>query len=551
MKKLNHSAHLKQVDSDPDTLTDDQGFFALEQVRQGWQHLIHVTAEGYGHIYLEDLPAGQQGLRIELGPKKTIRGTILGDLSQLKLDASGQAVITFENEYRGYSAHRATSPVTSEGAFEIDEVWGQTITLKAGYKEMVLRPGQDRLDSVVIDLSAGVNRVVRLQFEIPDGMPAIQGRVRIDRIAERSGPYIRSQFPDWIDIADNQVAFKTSAGGQFKYSLDPYNKRPVGYWFEASKYIDVTAGTDPMVISVPLYPAGAIYGKILRADGTLAHKARASLLVVERPASWDHNLSNILSNHVDAGTYNATPLPLGGTYAIMTYEDYAFAITEPFTLDQTTPIVEADLRIPKGVTVTGRLLDPEGQPATNPVSLHVSVKRGQSTSGLGGVETAPDQDGRFVFENVNPGPGGSCEVRVIGQTGYRPAKQAVKDLSKPVIIRLAKGQRMTGTVIDQATDWPLPGVEVYASSAENAQGDYSGTWESGTWELLEAEEKTNAKGQFEFTNMGSGFYRLGVRGANLASPNIPTVVTGGQAQGVTLHVTLLPWSELRPKKPEM
>ncbi len=548
LRKTNQGVHLKQVDSDPDVFTDQSGFFQLEQVQQGWEHLVHITAQGHGHVYLEDLPAGKQDLHIELTNKKTIRGTILGDLSELEKDSSGQPVITFENEYSGYAAHHATAPVTFKegtGEFEINDVWGQTVVLKAGYKEIKVKPEEDRLNNIVIDLRASVTRDVVLNFEIPKDSPPIQGQVRIDRIKERAGPHIRSQYPDWIDITDNQVTFKTSAPGQFKYSLDLYKKRPLGYWFKKSKYMDVTAGPEPMVINVPVYPAGAIYGKIIRADGTQAKKARASLVTVKRPDSFDHNFNNILSNSVNMGTYNATPLPLGGTYAIMAYEGYAFAMTEPFTLDQAKPIVEADLQLPRGVTVTGQLLDPEGKPATNTVSLHVSVKRGQASSGLGGAEIQPDKKGRFVFENVNPGPGGSCEVNVIGQTGFRPAKHPIKDLSKPVIIPLEKGHRVTGTVIDQATGWPVPGLAVYASAAQNAQGDYS-----GTWELLEAEAKTNAQGQFEFTNMGDGFYRLGTRGANMASPNIPTVVTGGQKDAVTLSVTLLPWSELKPKKPE-
>jgi len=188
---------------------------------------------------------------------------------------------------------------------------------------------------------------------------------------------------------------------------------------------------------------------------------------------------------------------------------------------------------------------PEGQPATTTVSLHISIKRGEASSGLGGTETEPDEEGRFVFENVNPGPGGSCEVVVKGQAGFRPTKHPIKDLSKPVIIQLEQGQRVTGTVIDQATGWPVPGVEVYAQSAKNAQGDHD-----NNWELLETEAKTEAQGRFEFTNMGTSFYRLGVRGANLANANQPTVVTGGQKKTLTLKVALLPWSDLKSKKPE-
>ena len=550
-KQENKSHHGKTPQSDPDTLTDNHGFFSLDQVRVGWQHLVHVTAKGYGYVYLEDLPAGEQGLLVELDLPKPIRGTIIGDLSMLQIDKSGNPVIAIKNRVGSYSDPSGRSPVkiiNDTGVFEIIDYWGQAVTLKAGYKEITLRPIEDDLDNIVLDLSPSVTRDVVLQFEIPDNMPPIQGQVRIDRIRDRMGNTISSQYPEWVKITDNKASFTNSAPAQFRYSLDPYKELPLGYWFEKSRYIDVTPGTEPMVINVPVYPAGALYGKVLRSDGTLATKAHMSLRIIKMPASINNsllNLSSVLSDRTSLGTYNATPLPLGGTYAIMAYEGYAFDITEPFTLDRATPMIEANLQLPKGVTVTGQLLDPDGKPAFNPVSLHISVKRGESSSGLGGVETAPDQDGRFVFDNVNPGPGGSCAVRVIGRTGFRPIRQEIKNLSQPVILQLERGRRVIGTAIDRATGWPVPGLEVYAQTAENAKGDFA-----RNSELLETDAKTNAQGQFEFTNMAGTFYRLGVRGANLGSPNKPPVVTGGQEKSVTLHVTLLPWSELRPKKPE-
>ncbi|NQV34788.1 MAG: hypothetical protein HQ515_18995, partial [Phycisphaeraceae bacterium] len=464
MRRASHSSHLKQVESDPDTLTDDRGLFALDQVRHGWEHVIHVTAEGHGHVYLEHVPAGKQGLRIELTKKKTIRGTVLGDLSQLQTDASGQPAITFQNEYIGYGAHHATAPVTSKGdtgVFEINDVWGQTVTIQAGYKEITVKPDQDSLDNIVIDLRPSVTRDVILQFDIPENMPPIQGHVQIYKTTQRSGSHVKSKT-EWVEIADNQASFKSSAPGQFNYSLDVHRNKPVGYWFKNSKRMNVATGNEPLVIHVPVYPAGAIYGKITWQDGAPARRANASLVVVKRPDPSASNLVNILSNKVNLGTFNATPLPLGGTYAIKAHEDYAVAITKPFTLDQATPIVEANLQLPRGVTVTGQLLDPKGKPATNPVSLNISIQRGESNSSFSGPELEPDQNGQFVFENVNPGPGGTCTIRVIGQTGFRPIRQEIKNLSKPVIIRLQKGQRVTGTVIDQATGWPVPGMEVYA-----------------------------------------------------------------------------------------
>ena len=362
------------------------------------------------------------------------------------------------------------------------------------------------------------------------------------------GSYVHSSNPEWIEINDNQASYQSPVSEQFSYSLDPYKDMPIGYWFDDSRNINVPPGTGPWVIHVPVHPAGAIYGKILRPDGSTAKHARASLLVIKRPnflESGPGHLLALLNNRTSLGTFNATPLPLGGTYAIMAHEDYRFAMTEPFTLDQATPMREADLQLPQGVTITGRLLNERGEPATNPVSLNVSVKRGEFSSGLGGPEVEPDEHGRFVFENVNPGPEGTCKIRVIGQAGYRPLNKTIEDLSKPLVLQLERGHRVTGTVIDQATGWPVPGIEVYAQSAKNPQGDYM-----SNWELLEADAKTDDAGRFEFTNMDTCYYRLGVRGANLVDKEHPVVVMGGQPDAITLHVECLPWSNIKPKQPE-
>ncbi|MCP4454127.1 MAG: carboxypeptidase regulatory-like domain-containing protein, partial [Planctomycetes bacterium] len=553
LSQENATRYAKTPQDDPDEVTDQKGYFSLDQVCLNWKHLVHIAADGYISAYLEDLPVGKHGLHIELGNKQPIKGTIIGDLSQLLKNEAGLAVITAKNDYPEYGLAPISIPViiqNDRGTFEINDYWGQTVTLRAGDQHMTLKPEEDDLDNITFDLRSTVTREVVLQFDIPDNMPPIQGQVRIDRVTQRDNNRIRSKA-DWVDITENQISFKSSAPGQFRYRLDFYKELPVGYWFKESDYRDVAIGTEPMVINVPVYPAGGIYGKILRADGTLAKEARASLRVIKWPDNMEishgdrSSLTNALSNRVNLGTYNAAPLPLGGTYAIMAYEGCTVSMTDPFMLDQTKPMIEADLQLPKGETLTGRVLDPDGKPATRTVRLYISVNHGKASLGRSDMETQPDKNGQFVFENVNPGPGGSCEVLVMGQNGYRPIKQAIKDLSQPVIIRLKKGHRVTGTVIDQDTGWPVPGVEVNASAAENAQGDYA-----SNWEFLKAETKTDAQGKFQFTNMDTCFYRLNTQGANLAFPNRPLVVKGGQKDTVTVSVALPTWSELKPTKPE-
>jgi hypothetical protein len=252
----------------------------------------------------------------------------------------------------------------------------------------------------------------------------------------------------------------------------------------------------------------------------------------------------MLNNRADRGTFNATPLPLGGQYAIIAHEEYAFAMSDAFTLNERNPIVNVDLTLPRGVDVEGRLLDETGAPARNDVVMHVSIGNGEHAWRFSGVQTPPDADGRFIFRNVNPGSAGECFVQVVGGAGYRPARREITNLRSPVVIRLEKGRRVTGVLIDDTTGRPIPGAEVYAQSADGPRGYYR-----QNAELLEADGRTDAEGRFTFSNMTDDYYTLDARNSNPADPGHPVVVKGGQAEPVTIRVVIPGWSDLKPQLP--
>jgi hypothetical protein len=553
--------HSTNIASPPEAVTDAEGRFELNRLRHDRKYLLFVQAPGYAYRYVPDVEPANHHIQVTLGEKKSIRGTITGDLSLLATDAqSNQPVLYIENSYHyppssGYVDSSVKCPVTIRdevGSFEITDFWGQTVTLTAGAERVRLNPQEDRLDNVVIDLRPSVQRQIVLRFATPAGGPPMEGRVRIDYAAQGSQEQVRSMTPKWLDIRDNQANCEIPVPAKFEYSIDFHQgRRPVGYWFNGAGGIDITPGDEAFVIEVPVLPAGAIYGRILRPDGSPAEKAHAALIIVKKPDIEDgqalslSGLHEALSNAVDRGTFNATPLPLGRRYAVVAYEDYAFAMSEAFMLDEKTPIVNVDLRLPQGTDLEGRLLDVDGTPARHEVSLHISTKRGEQSWGLSGVQVQPDETGRFVFRNVNPGPQGTCSVQVIGGNGYRPIKQEVKNLRSPVMIRLEKGLRVTGTVIDDVTGWPVPGAEVYAWAVEGPNGQIS-----RDWELLETDGRTDPQGRFVFSNMAARQYSLNIRSVNLVDPQPKAIVRGGQDDPVVLRIRIPAGSDLKPVAPD-
>lgn len=548
-----------RTSSPADAVTDSEGRFELKCLRQDRRYLLFVRAPGYAYRYVRDVETASPDLRVVLGPAKIIRGRVTGDLSLLPTDpGSGEPILYVENAYRypessGYVDGNGKTPVAIRdgvGHFEISDFWGQTVTLSAGMEEIRLDVERDPLDDVAIDLKTMPQRRIVLRFQVPDGAPPVEGCVRTQFITDRARQQWRGMTANWADIANNEASCEIPAPSHFSYNLDlSHAKRPVGYWFNGNSAIRVEAGEEPLVIDVPVYPAGAIYGRVLRPDGSVAADASASLKVIRTPsmagdASPSFELSSMLNDRADRGTFNATPLPLGGQYAIIAHEEYAFAMSDAFTLNERNPIVNVDLTLPRGVDVEGRLLDETGAPARNDVVMHVSIGNGEHAWRFSGVQTPPDADGRFIFRNVNPGSAGECFVQVVGGAGYRPARREITNLRSPVVIRLEKGRRVTGVLIDDTTGRPIPGAEVYAQSADGPRGYYR-----QNAELLEADGRTDAEGRFTFSNMTDDYYTLDARNSNPADPGHPVVAKGGQAEPVTIRVVIPGWSDLKPQLP--
>jgi hypothetical protein len=531
-------------------LTNSSGRFELKQLRTDRKYLVLIRAECYGYKYYYDIKAGDSNIEIILGDEKVIQGRVRGELDKLSKDRDGTPILWYENIYKlsDYTAleGRIKCPVTIKddvGYFEIQDFFGQTVKIHASDKEISLNVENDDLDNVIIDLQPenNVMRKVVLVFNVPSDSPAMQGGVNISYIKEGEKRY----KSDRIDVVDSKAGYEVPVPCRLSYKIDYYHgKRPVGYWFKGSVPVEVPIGDEPFVIEVPVHPAGAIYGRILKEDGTVAANAYASLIVAKRPEVDSNGLNDINAalhgGGVDRGTFNATPLPLDGKYAIVAHVDNYVCVTKPIKLDEKNQIVERDIKLSRGITLRGQLLDLDGRPARDKMKLDVSVKFGEYGWSTTRGQIRPDENGWFAFENVNPDFAGEYFVNVSVRKGYRPVRHKVKNVAKPVIIQLRKGRRLTGVVIDDETGWPIPGVEVYAYSISSWIHQY---------ENLKAEAETNERGEFVFSNMAAKKYRLGVREANLADPQNPIKGTGGQKEHVVIRVKIHDWSNLKPLKP--
>ncbi len=566
--RRNDPSENHEIGRAPDAVTDASGRFTLTRLYQDRKYLLFVRASGYGCQYLPDVKVGDKNVTFKLGARKIIRGRVIGDLSLLPKDAHDEPFVNVDSRYDFYdfwgpadTFNRA--PVTIRegvGYFQIDDPWGRMVYLWAGGEGVSVRPDQDPLDDVVLELVRPVLRPVVLRFKAPPGGPSVTGNVRVDYISDRARQRWRGWKWESLTIQNGEARCEVPVPGWLSYSINNRYGRdegPVGYWFPEVRAMSIAAGQDPCIIEVPVRPAGAIYGKILGPDGKVAATARETLFL-KNPEILENGPSQFLDHavksvprHMDYGdqhgTFKVTPLPLGGDYVVVVLDGNRFAASRVVHLDEGHPIVEVNLQLLPGVKVTGQLLDPEGRPVRIRVGLFGRPAASLlNSSGWLGSEVDPDEDGRFVFENVSPGPTGVCGLSVWPRADYQAVVQKIDDLRSPVTIRLQKGLGLRGTVLDDVTGWPVPNVVLYAFSAPEGEDD---TYKQSPVRL-QPEGPTNQQGEFVFSNLSPGRYEVRCFNATFADGRQTVLVTAGQSEPVTLRITIPKGRDLQPRKPQ-
>ena len=358
----------------------------------------------------------------------------------------------------------------------------------------------------------------------------------------RSLAFQNTPFLISTEIEDGRIRLEVPVPGRISYDLN-WNRGPriTGYWIERKNGIDVPAGEGPFVIGVPAHPAGAIYGQVLEANGTVATNVYLEVEMVKRPSvmKWPFLDAILGSDENELGKFNASPLPLGGEYAIIARRDSTIAVSKSIKLDKTTPIRQIEFKFVEGVTVSGTLTGPDGRPLANAtVSLSGSVEfRGGSAWSSGG-RTTTSGDGRFVFEQVNPKIPGSYTLRVNPGPGHQNVRMKIKPRNRPVNIKIRRGYGLSGVVLDDATGWPIPGarVSVYALKKSDVAN--------------EMDVIADRDGKFHFSGMDKRRYRLRVQQADIVNRKGTDTVTGGQTEQVTLRVKLASHNKVKPRKPQ-
>jgi beta-lactamase regulating signal transducer with metallopeptidase domain len=518
--------------------SDAVGAFHLNQMRHGCVYYLGVSAPGHESVILKSISPGTMGLVVRLGPELVVRGHVTGHLEALP-QVNGGPVLdfntseVFENNSYGNYQRVPLHVVNGVATFQFtNRVAGPVTVSVNGWSEErdITAPVEDWALNVQPAAAAETpKREVIFRFKSASGV--LPGGTVSVTIPDNLEIKHRTAHMQEMQITNGEVRVPIAIGGETH--LEP--KRLVGYWFSqwTLGYVTVTNGAGPLILDVPLVPAGAIYARALNADGSPAGGLFFGVTELKRAPGRD--ASSTLDSGSDSISGNAPrkwvsgPLPLGGTYQIHGWRGNSFCVSQPVKLTEANPDAEVTLQFAPGKIFHGTVLDAAGNPLRNAEVIPSFALPDNHQFNLKSVFT--DDQGRFELAEVTT-EAGTYTVDVAAP-GVMAETIKLKFGAQPQTIRLKRGRTLGGRVIEAGTGLAIPGAEVRAWVAPGAQPQQT--------------THTDADGRFEFDTLGAGAYTLFIEDGQQFSN--PTYEADGSTN-LVVKVKLYPWSKVKPKAPD-
>ena len=539
-----------------ETASNQNGEFALTQLKDKTEYAFLIEADGLESKIVQDISAGENDIKVDLGPELYIKGQITGNLSLLGEKPEIQYNNPIQAGFESCSYYQK-APVRIQdntGYFEIKKLWEGTVDILLPYKKFRLF-AETPIDDVEISLNdiLPATRTVQFQFKIPPKSTSPSGFVTV----QYQKHYNPADIPETMHLPIKNGLAQMEIMAPAKISLFP--DALIGGYFTIQKNIDIPVSPDPFVYTIPTYSAGSVFGTLSSSIEPVTQPFEIRV-ITQKKSPYDNSPSLERTKVFVAWNngFSISPLPLGGTYSLLFIKNHYFYQTQSFKLTSENPVSQLNLHFSAGKTITGQITSENSLPQPcQGVSLGYHIKRIKTlesfvskvfmiTSNNFMYDTDQyqrierlvkvDEGGHFTIDEVNPDVAGSYVLFVYPQKDYQPCTYEIKDMNKPVSVVLKKGHLLEGTVIDTKTSWPVPDAGVVVCS------------NSYNWELNAI---TDAKGKFFFNQMGDETFRLYVSsGRYLIFPRGDNNLSANSPQPVTVAIDIPAWSELKPVQPE-
>lgn len=524
--------------------TDETGAFTITQLRRSARYWLGVSAPGHESVIIPPTAIASGELRVQLGPELIVRGRVVGGVEALVKHRNQPALYASFAEQAGHSSfgfgewvpirvvdgaaifeftNRVAGPVRLRGG-----TYSETRTVSEPLANWVVDLNDPPKSSATLRAESAPQRELIFRFRHPSGTIP-RGTVMVS-LPESLDPEDRSNRSEEMAITNGELRVSAAIGGEV--FIEP--RHLPGFWFDDQQLgkfgrIEVTNGAGPLVINVPLTPAGAIYATARNPDGTAAGGLHFGVHELERAPGRGEKGS--LGNNSDSYSGDAPrrwvsgPLPLGGAYEVYAWRGNLFSVSKPIKLTGADPDAEVELQFGPGKHLEGIVLDPAGTPVPD-ATLEVNYTL-RSSHGFGLKPVFTDESGRFRLENATPDLG-EYSVQV-NAPGLMAEHVKLAFGPQPQTIRARKGERLAGRVVEASSGHPIPDTEVRVADLE-------------TFKLPMLRARTDAGGRFEFTSLGEITYTLFIDAGNIVgSPKF----RAGRDTNATVTVTLHPWSKLK------
>ncbi|WP_172682574.1 M56 family metallopeptidase [Verrucomicrobium spinosum] len=263
-------------------------------------------------------------------------------------------------------------------------------------------------------------RTVRFRLHPPADQPPAQGNFVVQvRGRERPLPINngeatgRFQVGDYIDFMRHGIA---------GYS------RP-----ESLKELKLTHGEGDVELDIHLIPSGGITGRLAAAGAGLDYRrTMGTILRLHDEGSRAMSLEHDIQLPSGSDKYAVTGLPLHGDYRLL-FRSGCRLVESPWVkLDERNPLPDTPLTFPKGLTISGRVLEADGTPASQASLTLVYHLRDWN---YWYTTFASTQDGSFTLEGMNFDVEGSYSIHINNPDGKKAGTIPISSSDSFVVVK--------------------------------------------------------------------------------------------------------------------
>ena len=501
------SAFQWESPENPVARADELGRFHINRFKRHTAYHLGVRAPGHEAVVVGPILAPKTNIIARLGSELTVEGKVTGDLSSLRVeDGQPRLVCGFseqENHWRSFSIPARIE--NGEAHFRFTNRVAGTVRV-----DLNGRTNERFVDAPVVDWiidappAASPSAPVPLRKVIVRLLPykgvMPRGSITITRAEPGTGSPV-TYAGRQLALRDGSVEFEVPTGTFVEVAP---SRTTLGFWFEPRTEHNVSPAADPLVLELPVIPAGIIQARARDSQGEpmsdlsfSVQQLKPSPLLKNPAVTLD--IGDSWSANDGPRNYLSPPLPLGGTYLITACKKNGFAVSDPVVLTEEKPDASVELRFPAGIPLRGRVTDTQGKPLPG---IRISPQISIASHGYQLASLTTDDTGVFLLEGATRGQGqGKYLLEVTPTSHFRAARVEVDMNRTPIEIRLEPGLRFSGTLGQAGSSAVIPDGRIRLVDTSGASP--------------QVETKSDASGRFEFSNLRDSEYFLFVEGARV------------------------------------